>query len=118
MNQPLNKDARGFVDEVVTYMKGDRRSKSSLPKVQLLLGKVTAQAKKEKLARVESSVVLTAEEKKTIKNMLEKLIGHEVQLECIVTPDVIGGLRIQVADWIVDTTLKTQLSQLSGLLTQ
>ena len=118
MNQPLNKDARGFVDEVVTYIRGDRRSKSSLPKVQMLLGKVTAQAKKEKLARVESSVTLTPDEKKAIQHMLERLIGHEVQLECTVTPDVIGGLRIQVADWIVDTTLTTQLTQLSGLLTQ
>ena len=118
MTQSLNKDARGFVEGVVTYLKSDKRSKNVVPRVQLLFGKITTQAKKEKVALVESSVMLTQTEKTSIEKMLLKLIGHEVTLDCKVTPDVIGGLRIQVADWIVDTTLKTQIDQLSGMLNQ
>jgi F-type H+-transporting ATPase subunit delta len=116
MDEPLTKDAQGLVDGVVTYLKGDSRSKSMAPKVERFLGKVTAQARKEKVARVETSVVLTVEETKSIDVMLTKLIGHPVSITSVLSPEVIGGLRIQVADWIVDTTIQTQLIEMAQSL--
>jgi len=118
MDEPLTKDAKGLVDGVVTFLRGDSRSKSVAPKVERFLGKVTAQARKEKEARVETSVALTEPEKKSIEAMLTKLIGHPVSVVSVLSPEVIGGLRIQVADWIVDTTLQTQLSEIAQSLTK
>lgn len=87
-----------------------------MPEIQILIEKITSQAKKEKVAKIESSVELTPKEKKAIGSFLEKLIGHSVTLHCHTNPHVLGGLRIQVGDWIVDTTLSNQLNQLSEVL--
>jgi len=118
MDESLTKDAKGLVAGVVTFLRGDSRSKTVAPKVERFLGKVTAQARKEKEARVETSVALTDSEKKSIEAMLAKLIGHPVSVTSVITPDVIGGLRIQVADWIVDTTFQTQLTEIADSLTK
>ncbi len=118
MDTPLTKDARGLVDGVVNYLRHEDRSKTVLPKVQAFLGKVTASAKKEKIAKVETSVSLTEDEETRIVKILTKLLGHEVQLESTVNPLIIAGLRIQVGDWIVDTTMRGQLEQLAFLLNQ
>jgi F-type H+-transporting ATPase subunit delta len=118
MDEPLTKDARGIVDGVVTYLKGDSRASSMAPKVERFLGKVTAQARKEKIARVETSVALTEQEQTSIETMLKMLIGHPVTITSVISPEVIGGLRIQVADWIVDTTLQTQLAEIADSLTK
>ncbi len=87
-----------------------------MPDVKILLEKITSQAKKEKVAKVETSVACTDKEKKAIGAFLAKLIGHPVTVQTHVNPNVLGGLRIQVGDWIVDTTLVNQLNKLSDVL--
>lgn len=116
MDQTLTKDARGLVDGVVTYLKRSGTSKTMIPKVSSLLQKVTAKTRKEKLAVVETSIMLTATEKQSVEKMLVKLLGHEVEVHVVVKPELIGGLRIQVGDWIVDTSLAMHLGQLSQSL--
>lgn len=88
----------------------------TIPEVQILLEKITSQAKKEKYANVEGGVPFSDAEKKAISIFLAKLIGHTVSLRCRVNPDVLGGVKIQVGDWVVDTTLSYQLGQLSDVL--
>jgi F0F1-type ATP synthase delta subunit len=39
-------------------------------------------------------------------------------LECVVNTALLGGLKIQVGDWIVDTSLKSQLDQMATILIQ
>lgn len=118
MDTTLTKDARGFVSGVMTYLRGDSRSKQAAPKVQAFLGKVTEQARKEKMAHIESSVALTQMEKLAIEKMLAKLIGHDVSLICTISPDLLGGMRVQVGDWIVDTSLAMQLESMAAALKQ
>lgn len=118
MNKTLTKDARGFVEGVVTYLRHDGRSKGAIPKVQALLGKVTAQAKKERVANVKASVTLSSAEKTALSHILAKFIGHPVQLECHVHPELLGGVRIQVADWVVDTSIVTQIDRMAETLLQ
>ena len=118
MATPMSQDAHDFVDGVVSYLKKDRHSKTALPKVQAFLGKVTAAAKKQKVARVESALALTQTEKDTIKSALVHHLGHEVGLECSINTNLLGGLKNQIGDWIVDTSLKSQLDQMATVLTQ
>jgi F0F1-type ATP synthase delta subunit len=34
-----------------------------------------------------------------------------------INPEIVGGLRIQVADWLVDTSIASQLTKLAESLT-
>ncbi len=109
MELSLTKDAKGFIDGVVTYLSRDANGSTVAPRVASLASKVSAQAKKERVAKVTSVVRLTSDEKKHIALALAKLLGHRVELETIVDAHLVGGLRIQVADWILDTSFDRQL---------
>ena len=105
----LSKDARGFIDSVASYVNSDVRAKNVAPKVQSLLTKVTAAAKKEENAQVQSAVALLPAENKRIEALLTTLLGHTVTCHYSIDPVLIGGIKIQVADWVVDSSLTTQL---------
>jgi len=113
MQTRLTKDARDLSDGVVSYLRRGSKVSSAVPKIQRLLTRVTAQARKEKTALVESGIALTVAEKQSLEKTLERIIGHEIAVENTVNPSVVGGLRIQVGDWVVDTTIASQLSQLA-----
>lgn len=106
----LSKDARGFIEGVATYIRSDARVKTVVPRVQSLLMKVTAQAKKEQNAQVKSAVALLPPEKKRIEALLQRLLGHGVECHYSIDASLLGGIKIQVADWIVDSSLTTQLT--------
>jgi F-type H+-transporting ATPase subunit delta len=112
----LSKDARGFIDSVASYVRSDARSKTAAPKVQLLITKVTAAAKKEENAQVQSAVALLPDEKKRIESLLVKLLGHTVTCHYSIDASFVGGIKIQVADWVVDSSLTTQLASISRTL--
>ncbi len=112
----LSKDARGFIEGVANYIRHDRRGKGVLPKVQSLFTKVTAAAKKERIACVSTVVPPTKEEQTAIQKIVERLLGHEVTCTFIIDKGMLGGMKIQIADWIVDTSLSSQLTNLSETL--
>lgn len=111
----LSKDARGFVNSVVGYLE-DEKKQGAAARVNMLLSRVTSQAKREKNARVETSVALSAPEKTRIERLLATLLGHGVEVEYHVDPAVIAGVTIKVADWIVDTSFRGQLVKMQEYL--
>ena len=117
MELSLTKDAKGFIDGVVSYLSSEKSGPTVMPRVTTLLHKVSAQAKKERFAKVTSVVSLTTDEKKHIALILTKLLGHGVEIETVVDTHLVGGLRIQVADWILDTSLDRQLTEMVSSFT-
>jgi F0F1-type ATP synthase delta subunit len=113
----LSKDARGFIEEVATYVRSDVRAKTVAPRVTTLLTKVTAAAKREQNAQVKSAVVLLDPEKKRIEAVLIGLLGHAVECHYSIDESLIGGVHIQVADWIVDSSLATQVAAIARAVT-
>ncbi len=107
----LSRDARGFIEGITQYIRKEGKT-SVLPKVETLLGKVAASAQKETVAHVATSVALSNEEKQHIEQLMYQLVGHPVSLDCRVDPAVLGGMKIQIGDWIVDTSLQSQLEDM------
>lgn len=112
----ITKDARGFVAGVVDYLRREGKVAHSVPKVQSLLFKMTAGAKKQRQATVESAVSLTISEEQAIAKSLAHMVGHQVSLTSSVNPDLIAGLRIQLADWVVDTSFRARLEKMAALV--
>lgn len=113
----LARDARYFVDGVTKYLQQQGTSDAMLPKVTAALHKISSSAGTEKTARVESVVVLTPREKTEISRLLSRLLTHTVIIECKFNKELIGGLRIAVGDWIVDTSLRGQIDTMKEQLT-
>jgi F0F1-type ATP synthase delta subunit len=113
----LSKDARGFIDEITTYVRSDARAQTVAPRVTTLLTQVTAAARREQTAQVKSAVTLLGPEKKRIEAVLVRLLGHAVECRYSVDKSLIGGIHIQVADWIVDSSLATQVATIAHAVT-
>lgn len=109
----FSKDARGFIEGVASYIRSDARAKSVVPKMQSLITKVTVAARKEEHAEVKSAVMLLLPEKKRVEALLAKLLGHSVTCHYSIDGSLVGGIKIQVADWIVDSSLATQVATIA-----
>jgi len=71
-----------------------------------------AAARRERLvAVVRVARPLTAAMRARLVAALSARFGHELQLNVIVDPDVIGGARVTVGDQVVDGTVSTKLAE-------
>ncbi len=111
----LTSDARGFVNGVVTQLKATGKVSSVTPRIQSLLMKMTSGARKERQAVVMSAVKLTSDEERSIEKLLAKVSGHDVSLETRIESDLIAGIRIQMGDWVMDTSMKSELHNMSSM---
>lgn len=62
-------------------------------------------------ANVETAVALLPKEKEEIAAFVAST-GYDGEITYTVVPDLLGGIRIDVGDWVYDTTLKTKLTEL------
>jgi len=67
-------------------------------------------------ATITSAVALTNEEKKNISTILSQLIGREVTLSVHLNERLLGGMKIEVEDWSIDTSIHRQLLELATKL--
>lgn len=68
-------------------------------------------------ASVTSAVELTKTEKEEIASLLSQMTGNSsVLTDYVIDPEVLGGLRVEVGDWMLDTTISHQLMKLSHQL--
>lgn len=65
-----------------------------------------------KQTTVTTSVVLTDREKRQVADLVKKLV-KSAEIVYKVDSSLLGGIRIQAGDWLVDTSLVSQLSQLA-----
>ncbi|MBE3574911.1 MAG: ATP synthase F1 subunit delta [Firmicutes bacterium] len=68
--------------------------------------------------RVESARPLTPAQRDRLRSRLAKALQRQVSLEAQVRPELIGGLRIQVEDRVLDGSLQYQLERLRQQITR
>jgi len=64
------------------------------------------------LAQVESAVNLTPEQQQALSLSLNHLFGRNLSISFRVDPQLIAGLKIKVADQVIDQSLFMQINQL------
>lgn len=96
-----------------------------LEKVQVLNSKSLNRLEEEwhqqeasKTAFVTSAIPLTKEEKQKLAIDLGFVYGKNFIIRTRVSPEVIGGLKIQIGSTIIDATIKSQLERMRDLLTK
>jgi len=118
MSNGLSKDGKNFVEGIVTFLRRDGKKTTLIPKAQTLLSKISKSVKEEKVAYVESVVPLTSEEKAYIEKTIRDMVGHEIMVSTMINKSLIAGLRIKIADFIIDTSYSSKLSEMAVLLTR
>jgi F-type H+-transporting ATPase subunit delta len=63
-------------------------------------------------ATVTTAVELGPDERERVAEELSKRLGEEVRLEVVVDPRILGGMKLQYGDRLVDASVATKLQQL------
>ncbi|RJK98443.1 F0F1 ATP synthase subunit delta [Vallicoccus soli] len=88
------------VREAVVHPRGRR-----LDALLELHGRVAAERRQRLLAHVVAATPLTEQQRERLAGALARQYGRAVQLNVDVDPAVVGGLRVQVGDELVDGTV-------------
>jgi len=63
-------------------------------------------------ATVTTAVELTPKDRDRVENELSKRLGKEIRMHVVVDPLILGGLKLQYGDRLVDASVSTRLQQL------
>jgi F-type H+-transporting ATPase subunit delta len=72
---------------------------------------LAAAALQEAVATVHTARELSADEQKRLVAALGKQYGKDVQLHVVVDPELIGGLRVEIGDDVIDGTVVSRLDE-------
>ena len=70
---------------------------------------IAAEAKDEKIATVHTARALADDERERLAQALSQQYSTTVHLQVVVDPDVIGGLRVEIGDDVIDGTVSSKL---------
>jgi len=71
--------------------------------------KVAADRQARVVALVRSAVELTDDERTRLAAALGQLYGRDIHLNTVVDPDVLGGIKVQIGDEVIDGTVAGRL---------
>jgi F-type H+-transporting ATPase subunit delta len=63
-------------------------------------------------ATVTTAVELSSEDRDRVAGELSRRLGKEIHLDVLVDPGILGGLKLQYGDRLVDASVATRLQQL------
>ena len=97
-------------------MLADNDRLAELPMIAALYQKFCDEAAGTVEAEVVSAQPLSEEQKNAIAGALKKRLGRDVQLNCSVNEDLVGGAVIRAGDLVIDGSAVEHLRQLSSTL--
>jgi F-type H+-transporting ATPase subunit delta len=74
-------------------------------------GQAAARRQQRYVARVTAALPLTEQQRERLTAALRRIYDHDVWLNVDVDPEVIGGLRVQVGDEVIDATILCRLDE-------
>jgi F-type H+-transporting ATPase subunit delta len=81
------------------------------------LSNLAAQRRERLVAHVTTAVELTEDEQRDLTTALGTAFEHDVRLQVIVDPELLGGLTVRVGDEIIDASVARQLDEARRKLT-
>lgn len=98
------------------HMLAENNRLDQLPAIAALYRQLRAEAEGTVEAEVISAMPLSDAQKAAIAEALKKRFGREVQLNCSVNEDLVGGAVIRAGDLVIDGSAVERLRQLAGAL--
>jgi F-type H+-transporting ATPase subunit delta len=102
-----------LINQMVAHPRG-----RSLSAALELCAEMAAQRRQMLIAEVRSAVDLSATQRSRLASALSGAYGHQIHLNVIVDPSVVGGLSVQIGDELIDGTTASQLAAVRRKLTE
>jgi F-type H+-transporting ATPase subunit delta len=97
--------------ELLGYVVAGGRARDVVGTVDWLVDQ-TARARGWRVAKVRTAKALAETQSDGLKASLTRLVGHPVELQITEDATLLGGIRVEVGDLLVDATAKNRLAQL------
>jgi len=94
-----------LIRQMVMYPRG-----RSLTAALDLCAGITARRREQLIAVVRSAVELSASERRRLAEALAASYGHQVHLNVVIDPSVMGGISVQIGDELIDGTVASRLA--------
>lgn len=94
----------------------DRKRESFLPFIQQEFSRLADEARQVVEAKVSSAVELNTSQLDGLKKSIGQVVKKDVRLISDVRPELIGGVRIQIGDSLMDGTIVHALEKMRGEL--
>jgi F-type H+-transporting ATPase subunit delta len=95
----------GLIEQMVAYPRG-----RSLAVALDTCADIAARRRQQLIAYVRSAVELSASQRRRLAQALARTYGHDVHLDVVVDPSVVGGISVQIGDELIDGTAATRLA--------
>jgi F-type H+-transporting ATPase subunit delta len=92
-----------LVERAVLYPRG-----RTIERVLDEFSSFAAQRRSRLIARVTSAVPLTEDQQERLSSALASEFGHEVRLQMVVDPSIVGGITVRVGDELLDASVLRQ----------
>lgn len=109
----VSAEARLLIDRAVTAPRGMKPSAL----LEVFAGQVAARQRRW-IAQVTVAKELDTSYLEKLSASLDRYFGRELKLDIVVDPSVVGGIRAQVGDEVVDSTVAARLSSLGRELSR
>jgi F-type H+-transporting ATPase subunit delta len=86
------------------------RGRSLTAALDLCAG-IAARRREQLIAVVRSAVELSAAQRRRLAEALAASYGHDVHLNVVIDPSVVGGMSVQIGDELIDGTAATRLAE-------
>jgi F-type H+-transporting ATPase subunit delta len=101
-----------LVERAVLYPRG-----RTIERVLDEFTQFAAQRRSRLIARVTTAVALSDDQQERLATALAREFGHEVRLQMVVDPTIVGGITVRVGDELLDASVLRQLDGARRLLT-
>ena len=95
----------GLISQMVGHPRG-----RSLNAALDLCADIAARRRQQLIAVVHTAVELSASQRRRLAQALARAYGHDVHLDVVVDPSVVGGLSVQIGDELIDGTAASRLA--------
>ena len=91
----------------------DKGRLASLPGIHEVFRSLRDEASGRVRAKATTAAALSPQQSGGVRTALAEKLKREVVLEETVKPEILGGIRLQIGDWVADGTLQRRLRDLS-----
>ena len=94
---------------LINQMVAHPRGRSLNAALDLCAG-IAARRRQQLIAVVRSAAELSASQRRRLAAALARAYGHDVHLDVVVDPSVVGGISVQIGDELIDGTAASRLA--------
>jgi len=101
----VTKVTLGLIEQMVAHPRG-----RSLAAALDLCADIAARRREQLIAVVRTAVELSAARRTRLARALADAYGHDVHLDVVIDPSVVGGISVQIGDELIDGTAVSRLA--------